>query len=242
MSPRLKLAQVKEETRDSAMSMFQNQTFEDDNTTSIDPSADDDAAPPPPLGDFLQFVGFLAWYILLIIFCIIPPCIAYRRRRAWDQNDVRPDYHQRMAEHGIFMMASASGEEQNEETRMERSHRIREALKPTTITVKEKDLIEKEENTKPTEEGKQEQATDDVEEGDNLERESTMLQLLGDTPNGNRQVPASCAICLSTYEVNDSVCVSPNEHCVHAFHTECAITWLSKKEQTLCPCCRQEFC
>eukprot|EP00546_Thalassionema_frauenfeldii_P015011 CAMPEP_0178913444 /NCGR_PEP_ID=MMETSP0786-20121207/10845_1 /TAXON_ID=186022 /ORGANISM="Thalassionema frauenfeldii, Strain CCMP 1798" /LENGTH=136 /DNA_ID=CAMNT_0020586185 /DNA_START=396 /DNA_END=806 /DNA_ORIENTATION=- len=78
-------------------------------------------------------------------------------------------------------------------------------------------------------------------EGGMEENENTMLRL-GDVPNGNREVPAVCTICLASYEIDDSVCHSPNEHCIHVFHTDCAVTWLAKKDQTLCPCCRQEFC
>lgn len=114
-----------------------------------------------------------------------------------------------------------------------------------------------------------------------------------------REVAGSCAICLSPYEVGDSVtwaAVDVEEEtpellfgstaadsyaalgggvtgeageessssaaaprgtgaesnsttkstvkpgCPHAFHTECIIGWLSKKESPKCPVCRQSFC
>jgi len=60
--------------------------------------------------------------------------------------------------------------------------------------------------------------------------------------NGSRNVPAACAICLCPYEDGDSVTWSPREQCQHAFHTECIVPWLAKKDEALCPCCRQEFC
>lgn len=58
---------------------------------------------------------------------------------------------------------------------------------------------------------------------------------------GLRQVPNACAICLSAYEVGTSITWSPNSLCQHAFHEDCIMTWLMKKDEPLCPCCRQEF-
>jgi len=74
------------------------------------------------------------------------------------------------------------------------------------------------------------------------EREFSHLQLSTDRPNGNRMVPTACAICLCPYEVGDEVTWSPEEVCLHAFHRDCILSWLCKKREHLCPCCRQEFC
>lgn len=84
--------------------------------------------------------------------------------------------------------------------------------------------------------------TTEMEFAADLELEHSALQLRSDVPNGNRLVPPACAICLCPYEVGDIVTHSPNEACKHAFHHECISTWLAKKPQSLCPCCRQEFC
>lgn len=55
-------------------------------------------------------------------------------------------------------------------------------------------------------------------------------------------VPGSCVICLCPYEVGDDVTWSTDgSRCPHAFHFDCIVTWLSKKEEPLCPCCRQDF-
>eukprot|EP00536_Pseudo-nitzschia_multiseries_P003701 jgi/Psemu1/186477/e_gw1.58.67.1 len=37
---------------------------------------------------------------------------------------------------------------------------------------------------------------------------------------------------------------SPASSCPHAFHTECIVEWLAKKNDALpeCPCCRRPFC
>lgn len=57
-----------------------------------------------------------------------------------------------------------------------------------------------------------------------------------------RIVPSSCAICLCPYSIDDEVSWSTKgSSCPHAFHTSCIKQWLSKKEEALCPCCRQQF-
>jgi Ring finger domain len=60
--------------------------------------------------------------------------------------------------------------------------------------------------------------------------------------NANRTVPGGCAICLSAYEVGDSVSWSKEDGCVHVFHTDCIVPWLAKKSEPHCPCCRRPFC
>jgi hypothetical protein len=57
-----------------------------------------------------------------------------------------------------------------------------------------------------------------------------------------RSVPNCCAVCLASYEVNDSVVWSLNQDCKHAFHEECVTDWLIKMQDgNPCPCCRAEF-
>lgn len=59
-----------------------------------------------------------------------------------------------------------------------------------------------------------------------------------------RELAGVCAICLSRYEPGDQVTwAAANMDCQqHAFHTDCIIPWLSKKEEPNCPVCRQSFC
>ena len=56
-----------------------------------------------------------------------------------------------------------------------------------------------------------------------------------------RLVSATCAICLVQYEPGCYVSWSSNSDCTHVFHRDCILMWLLKKEEPLCPCCRQEF-
>jgi hypothetical protein len=74
--------------------------------------------------------------------------------------------------------------------------------------------------------------------------------------NAHRNVPSTCAICLVQYQSGDHISWSSNEECSHAFHRDCILIWLLKKNvsdgfivgsgnhnerQYLCPCCRREF-
>ena len=55
------------------------------------------------------------------------------------------------------------------------------------------------------------------------------------------KVPNCCAICLCSYDINDTVIWSCNKDCGHAFHDECIIPWLVKNQSGECPCCRRQF-
>lgn len=183
--------------------------------------------------DVVEFVGFLSWYVMLVICCVVPPIVAYRRRRMYERtSEERHPYLQQLANRT---------EEFEEHDRQTRSHNIKEMLEQTTMVVKEKDLIYEDVEYSSDD---IEMFKDDVQSDDEIDDDDdgTMIQLGRDMPNGNRQIPAACAICLCPYEVGDTICISPNEKCVHAFHTECAITWLSKTDESKCPCCRQDFC
>lgn len=57
----------------------------------------------------------------------------------------------------------------------------------------------------------------------------------------SRLVPPTCAICLVSYSPGCYVTWSSNPDCIHAFHRDCILMWLLKKEEPLCPCCRREF-
>jgi hypothetical protein len=71
---------------------------------------------------------------------------------------------------------------------------------------------------------------------------SGSLQLPSESTNGNRSIPAVCTICLCPYENGEHVSWSPDRKCQHAFHKDCIIAWLAKKDEPKCPICRQDFC
>jgi Ring finger domain len=57
-----------------------------------------------------------------------------------------------------------------------------------------------------------------------------------------RLVPNKCAICLSPYEVGETLVWSSNDLCQHAFHSQCMQNWiLQQRGPPHCPCCRQIF-
>ena len=58
---------------------------------------------------------------------------------------------------------------------------------------------------------------------------------------GPRTVSDTCAICLCQYEDGDTIVWSSNIDCQHAFHEDCILTWLTKKDDPLCPFCCQNF-
>ena len=78
----------------------------------------------------------------------------------------------------------------------------------------------------------------DIEETDHLR----VLQLPPNRTNGDRKVPGVCAICLCAYEAGDVVAWSAEDSCLHAFHNDCLVPWLAKKNEPHCPVCRQSFC
>mmetsp|Transcript_17816 Transcript_17816/g.26689 ORF Transcript_17816/g.26689 Transcript_17816/m.26689 type:complete len:154 (-) Transcript_17816:304-765(-) len=62
------------------------------------------------------------------------------------------------------------------------------------------------------------------------------------TNNDNlRQVSGTCAICLSSYKIGETVIWSSNPDCPHAFHKNCIFTWIKKRYTSSCPCCRRAF-
>jgi hypothetical protein len=66
----------------------------------------------------------------------------------------------------------------------------------------------------------------------------------GDALLLERHVVGNCAICLTEYACGETLTWSSNPKCVHCFHQDCIVSWLSKRrnrEQTPCPCCRQSF-
>lgn len=75
-----------------------------------------------------------------------------------------------------------------------------------------------------------------------LDESTTRVKLPSDAANGNRCVSGMCAICLCPYSSGELITWSPKTACQHAFHKDCIIQWLAKKEELKCPVCRQDYC
>ena len=63
-------------------------------------------------------------------------------------------------------------------------------------------------------------------------------------PSGERrEISSSCAICINSYRIGDSVVCASNPACNHVFHDSCIEQWLLRQKGAhfLCPCCRQPF-
>ena len=202
--------------------------------------------------DLVKLLSFMSLYLLLFFCCIVPPWLVYRRQRRQRLLQFRQD----SILHFMQMLNEADPDEpvflDAEELRKYRVQRIQEILQHTTMVVKSEDLIRQEEKTvseidkgienyhefHDIEENYRIENPEDTEEPDS----AGQLRLGDDLPNGSRQVPALCIICLCRYEIGDSICISNNQSCPHVFHIDCAVSWLSKTKVALCPCCRQDYC
>jgi hypothetical protein len=251
--------------------------------------------------DVFEFLGFVAWYLFLVVCCIVPTACAYRRRRLQDyqrRSQMQGQQQAYFSNAFNFTQQVQVQERQNQVSVKE----IQDMLAKTSMQVEESDLVrlrgdslrhskempapvisDEEEKIHTSDNvivpskssSSEEKYNDENLDKDSNENEEKLpeeedvelagippsplsqeenydiyfeeseyshVQLPADTTNGNRMVPSACAICLCPYEVGDRVSWSPHEHCPHAFHYDCIVSWLAKKREHLCPCCRQEFC
>ena len=56
---------------------------------------------------------------------------------------------------------------------------------------------------------------------------------------GSDMDPVGCNICLMDFEVGEEIGWSRNPQCIHGFHKECIVDWLSVKNE--CPICRRDY-
>lgn len=218
-----------------------------------------------------EFVAFLLWYLFLVLCCIVPTCCAYRRRRMVESRLVQHQFDlQRLQQQQLngqpnFLLldqissSTSQARRNNEQYRRMRKDKIGEILQATTLV---SFLLKPVLYTKPTlrtnrlwmqvlkdqnfekqtnENGSAEVnfATDD--DFEDFDETTTGVRLPADLPNGNRNVPGLCAICLCPYSSGEKISWSP-EICQHAFHKDCIMQWLAKKEELKCPVCRQDYC
>ncbi|CAJ1951862.1 unnamed protein product [Cylindrotheca closterium] len=205
----------------------------------------------------VEFIAFLLWYSFLVFCCVLPTCCAYRRRQMLMQLQREEAEFEQRYFFGGGQFAVGGGNQigngmDEEEARAERTSRISTALKATSFVVEEKDILENKEylagntNLGTCSEDRKEAAIQvDEELGAVVDRDmmdQNVLQLPSGGENAGRLVPGGCAICLDTYRAGDEVIWSPESSCHHAFHQDCIVPWLTKKEEPKCPCCRQTFC
>ena len=67
-----------------------------------------------------------------------------------------------------------------------------------------------------------------------------VLKLPTESSQKRRYRDANCSVCMMFYENGDKVIWSPNSECVHCYHSDCILTWLSRGKKK-CPCCRMDF-
>jgi len=263
---------------DTALRFLQNTDPTNDSSTeeNTDPT-NDSSTEEEKAREVYEFVAFLAWYVFLVMCCVVPTACAYRRRRA-NEARLRQQVGQREETSDpnglVFLRGStfdgrpitivaSPGEsrriiaEQEEQMIEERTKNIKKVIDCTSMAVAENDFLKREEGDDLSSTLKAISSTSDIEKGgasvvddvyvDDIENDSCLvLPSKNDkgapVPNGSRAVPSACAICLCPYEKGDTVTWSPKEDCQHAFHQDCIVPWLAKKEESLCPCCRQEFC
>jgi hypothetical protein len=98
------------------------------NTTTSSPSSAADA------GTY-DFFTFLAWYLFLIICCVVPTVCAFRRRQQHALQRIRQQHLQQMLASGILggRLRDDGGVLDTEETRKERLQKVQEHLKTTTM-------------------------------------------------------------------------------------------------------------
>jgi len=113
----------------------------------------------------------------------------------------------------------------------ERREAVMKALCESKMVVEEKDLIKNE----------QEEENSDIMDCDYKLQVPSNAEKDDIESCFTRFVPGECAICLSQYNVGDSVLWSRNKLCLHAFHEDCILAWLMKKQNIECPCCRRDF-
>lgn len=53
------------------------------------------------------------------------------------------------------------------------------------------------------------------------------------------EASSTCAICWNNYRDGETVCLSSNKRCKHAYHFDCILPWLLKRND--CPLCRRNF-
>jgi Ring finger domain len=210
----------------------------------------------PPDGGYPSVV-YMLWYMSAMLCCVIPAFCAYRRRQVV-QEPPRETFYPTVP----LDAAHASAAALNEGTfsfkyispTIKRTKRLQAALAATSRTLTADDFVAADTSV--------ELKTSRLDSED-IYQSSLWIRLPSGsigasgeaaddqaavTATTSRLVPAVCTICLGAYQVDESVSWSSSSPtstavaCIHAFHSDCIVAWLAKKNDASCPVCRQEFC
>jgi hypothetical protein len=178
-------------------------------------------------------VGFIIWYCFVILCCGIPICCCCTC--CWMS-------HRESNSSSLQELLDAMDQQQQEDLEVEIS-RIEANI--STFTQEEqkrrKLMLEKDFKSRQKTLTKADLST-------SLEDEASSVEKLSQhSGGGGGPSPllclsgSSCSICLTKYEIGDTVIKSTNPVCKHIFHADCLVSWLMTKQKPLCPCCRQTF-
>mmetsp|Transcript_19290 Transcript_19290/g.29712 ORF Transcript_19290/g.29712 Transcript_19290/m.29712 type:complete len:418 (-) Transcript_19290:2696-3949(-) len=178
-------------------------------------------------------VGFIIWYCFVILCCGIPICCCCTCY--WMS-------HRESNSSSLQELLDAMDQQQQEDLEVEIS-RIEANI--STFTQEEqkrrKLMLEKDFKSRQKTLTKADLST-------SLEDEASSVEKLSQhSGGGGGPSPllclsgSSCSICLTKYEIGDTVIKSTNPVCKHIFHADCLVSWLMTKQKPLCPCCRQTF-
>lgn len=220
--------------------------------------------------EFVAFLLWYIFLVLCCV--VPTCCAYRRRRIVEQRIALQQANMSRLQQSNLFILSNMHARRDGEQLQAERLRLLTQELKSTTMTIAEDDLKEKStgvtsstsavpwaqssiQSVTAAEEAApasvatiRPEITDAASSHDALAYEleeaedAVVLHLKSNLINGNRDVPGFCAICLCHYEVEEEVSWSPQAACQHAFHRDCILSWLSKKEEPQCPVCRQEFC
>jgi Ring finger domain len=229
-----------------------NTTQVDNNELNTSPTAAPSVLQTPaptttPMAGGYPSVVYMLWYMSAMLCCVIPAFCAYRRRQVV-QEPPRETFYPTVPLDAAHASAAALNEGAFSfkyiSPTIKRTKRLQAALAATSRTLTADDFVAADTSV--------ELKTSRLDSED-IYQSSLWIRLPSDdqaavTATTSRLVPAVCTICLGAYQVDESVSWSSSSPtstavaCIHAFHSDCIVAWLAKKNDASCPVCRQEFC
>jgi Ring finger domain len=223
------------------------------NAPTAAPSVQQTAAPTTTVdaGGY-ELVIFMLWYIFLVACCVIPAFCAYRRRR-WQELRQARERGAAVSPHDAASRMTWSTAAFEAFAKLnnpaERTKRLQAALAATSRKLTTDDFVAGESSVELVKSSRSLARL----ESEDFDQVSSWIRLPAGNVNdeagtetASRLVPGVCSICLCAYRVGESVSWSSSSSsattCTHAFHSDCIVAWLAKKDAAAsCPVCRQEF-